>query len=162
MSYTAAETGVLTTLRLIDNGATYTTQNSGIEQYKLLDAPTPQSAIVFMAGATERGDSVVRSAHGTIGELHSIGILVAIPIRQTDVAEVVAACKTAIDALVAHLDRYEQLGGAAVSAKVVRVSAPDEIRPRMSGGAAAATHITQIVTLRVATVATPNVLEVGQ
>ena len=123
MSYSSIESALLTVIRLIA-GSAYTTTNSSLGDYVILNAASVRSVILTPGAVVVRE---VVAAPRRVRTVWAINIELFIPFH-VDVSTVSAAIRVDRQALLDHLDKYPTLNSAdgVLSAFVVSADEPQE------------------------------------
>lgn len=157
----ATEAALLTTVRL--RGTVYTAANTSRGDTRVTDAPGHSfAAVVVQRGPSRYGDRAAsgRGAHGKRQQTHLLRLILTLK-RGTgqggDAAAYVILQEEAA-ALVAHLDRYPRLGGAASGIRRAEVV---EESPVMVNGERA-THLIKYLDIDVACEAAIDLVEAWQ
>lgn len=131
-TYTTSEAALLDVVRLLDNGAAFDSNNSSRGGFRALNAKGADWACVLMqARASRMGDNLGqgRGTHGKRQQEHEIACTVFRKRKQDDDEDAYTALTTMTDALVALLDTYPRLNGAA-SVKRAEVITIGDVRYR--------------------------------
>lgn len=163
MSYQSIQTAVLTLVRAYNSGATFTTDTSSEDDFRVLDNSVGDVAAVI----TQAGDSLEsyelngRGAHGKRYAQHEVGIFIASAIRTDNDADAIQTLYSVVDGVASYLRRYPRLNNAtgvkhAIPVRYTRrrLIAPvtDETR---------STHWAQMITVQVVEEISLSLLESG-
>lgn len=149
----AAESALLALVRAY--GTTFDSANSALDDWRVaLDCQGPVGAVIEQAADTEEADELDGyPGHGHRVQAHELLVSVAYKVGggQGGDAEATRAAKALGEALADHIAAYERLDGGTYvrRARVTRVTAPSEVRPRGQEGGP--THIVVGVRVRVVT-----------
>src|SRR5262245_42700166 len=158
-TYATSEAALLTVIRLMGSGTTYTTANSSQGAFGVLNNKNVTGAVVLMmARASENGDDLGngRRAQGKRQQRHYIAAIVFRARGQVDDGVSYTALITATDAIVAHLDTYQRLNNAT---NVKRAQVREVTEPRVQRSNA---WIYQSIIVEVMTETSPVVVETAR
>lgn len=153
-TYATSEAALLTLIRAYSSGAVFTTNNSSRGGFKVLNNQNVSQAVVLMqARASENGDDLGggRGTQGRRQQRHYIAMIVFQTRGAVDDEVSYTALSTLTDALVAYLDTYQRLNGAA---NVKRAQIREIGEPRIQRDKA---WIYQAVLVEVQTETTPTI-----
>jgi len=157
-TYATAEQALLTLVRAYSGGV-FTSTNSSVDDWRVLDASgTDAAAVLEMAGASvEREVTNSRDArsygdYGEYQEVHQIGVWICIKRGQGLGGDgaAKAACKTLTEAVKDYLRGYRRLNGATSvrAALILKTTELSYISPTRD--IADATHVAQEIILEIA------------
>ena len=154
-TYGVAEAALLTLVRAYAAGAVFTTANSAVDDWVMLDAPgTTVAAVLEMAGDT-REDIVTQGGYGVYAEYqeeHQIGVWLCVKREQGLGGDgaAKAALKTLTDAFRDYARPFRRLNNATGvrQALMTTTTAPAYISPTRN--AVDATHVAQLITFVIA------------
>jgi hypothetical protein len=163
MSYQTIQTAVLTRVRAYNSGATFTTDTSAEDDWRVLDNSVGNlSAVVTQAGDTVEGYSLNgRGKSGATFAQHEIGVMVASAIRTDNDADAIQTLYTTVEALKAYLRKYPLLNGTS-GVKLSTVTRTTRRRPIAPvSDDTRSTHWSQMIVLQIVEEITLGWVETG-